>query len=100
LISLGPSIKDVRSQGGREVCSVRTFCGQGGDEGSSDEDVRTFWLKNLQIFRNLWCVRTDEGGLSSAVILRTRGRGSIFPDFVQMSYVRPLRDCKNRAYTN
>jgi len=41
------------------VCLVRTFCGQGG---SSDADVRTFWRKNLRIFRNLWCVRTDKGG--------------------------------------
>jgi len=38
---------------------MRTFCGQGG---FADADVRTFWCKKHQIFRNLWCVRTDKGG--------------------------------------
>jgi len=33
---------------------VRTFFGQGGGKGSSDAVVRTFWRKNIQIFRNLW----------------------------------------------
>jgi len=32
-----------------------------GGEGSSDADVRTFWCKKHQIFRNLWYVCMDKG---------------------------------------
>jgi len=35
----------------------------------------------------LWCVRTDKGGWASADILRTRGEGSIFSDFLRTSFV-------------
>jgi len=35
---------------------VQTFCRQGREEGSSDADVRLFF-----IFRDLWCIRTDKG---------------------------------------
>jgi len=53
----------------------------------SDADVRTFWDKKILIFRN-WCVRTDKGGGgSSADILRTTRRGSIFRDFVRKSFM-------------
>jgi len=39
-------------------------CGHFAEKGdSSKSDVRTFWYK-LWIFRNLWCVRTDKGGVS------------------------------------
>jgi len=38
-------------------------CGHFPDKrGSSDSNVRTFWFKNLRIFRKLWCVRTDKEG--------------------------------------
>jgi len=55
------SIKDVRSQGvgGFVQCGYLRAIREGS---SSDADVRTFWYKKLQIFRNLWCVRTDKGG--------------------------------------
>jgi len=50
------AVHKIRSQsGGREVCPVRTFCGQG-RKGSSDADVRIFGPKSLD-FRNLWCVQ-------------------------------------------
>jgi len=77
----GPSIKDVRSQGGGGLSSA--------DKGdSSDVDVRTFWCKNYRVFRNFWCVRTDKGeegvqGWASLYMLQTRGRRSIFGDFVR-----------------
>jgi len=53
---LGLSIKDVRNQGRREFVQNGHFS----DKGGSDADVRTFWYKNLRIFQNLWCVRTDK----------------------------------------
>jgi len=34
-----------------------------GGGGSSDADARTFDAKKLQVFRNLWFVRTDKGGM-------------------------------------
>jgi len=77
----GLSIKDVRSQG---VSSADKGIG-----GSLDVDIRTFWCKKHRIFRNLWCVRTEkkEGECrTSAHILRTRRRGSIFRDFVRTSF--------------
>jgi len=41
---------------------VWTFFGQGEVECSSDTDVYNFDQKMLQIFRILWCVRTDKEG--------------------------------------
>jgi len=66
----GPSIKDVRSQGGGD-CSLRTRrMGEGGREGS-DADVRTSCRKNLGFF--------EIYGVSA----RTKGERSIFRDFVR-----------------
>jgi len=73
-----PSIKNVRSPGGG---------------GSSDADVRTFWYKNLRIFRNLWCVRTDKGGgrLSKCGHFANKGEGVNFSRFcADVIYGRPL----------
>jgi len=66
LLCKGPSIKDVRNQGG--------FV-QFGQEGSSDADVRTFDAKNFGIFE------------SCGVSVRTRGRGLIFRDLVRTSFM-------------
>jgi len=86
-MNLGVVHKRHSQSGGGGVCSVRTFFGQGGEGGSLDADVRTFWCKTLRIFRNLWCVRTDRGGgRVNADILRTRG-GIIFRDFVRAFFM-------------
>jgi len=58
-----------------------------GGKGSSDADVRTFWRKNRRIFRNLWCVRTGEGVRPVRTFFGQGGRGSIFRDFVQTSFL-------------
>jgi len=60
------------------------------DKGSSSVvDVRTFWCKKLQIFRNLWCVRTDKvgGGLSKYGHFADKGMGVNFCDFVRTSFM-------------
>jgi len=50
------------------------------------KNVRTFWRNNLQIFRNLWCVRTDKGGGGCPV--RTKGGGGqFFEIFVRTSFM-------------
>jgi len=53
----GLSIKDVR---GQRVCALRTFYGT---RGSLMRTTALFGAKTL-IFWNLWCVRTDKGGLN------------------------------------
>jgi len=55
-------------------------CPDKGKGVSSDADVRTFWCKNLRIFRNLWYVRTDKGG-----------GGQFFTILCDVFYGRPLR---------
>jgi len=77
----GPSIKDVRSQGGGG-CPVRTFCGQGG--GVFFRCGRPHFLaQKHQIFRNLGCARTDKEGEVS----QDKGRGQFCAD---VFYGRPL----------
>jgi len=49
-----------------------------GEGGYSEADVRTFWRKELRIFWNLWCIRTDKG-IEPVRIFCGQGRGgSIF----------------------
>jgi len=53
------SINDVRSQGGEVV-----QCGHFADKGKEVLQMWTsklFGVTKLQIFQNLWCVRTDNG---------------------------------------
>jgi len=52
-VVLSIKTSEVRGEGG---CPVRTR----GEEGFSDEDVRTFVQKPSE-FSNLWCLRTDKG---------------------------------------
>jgi len=60
---MGPSLKDIRTQG-EGVYPVQTFCGQGvGELVTSDADVRTFWCKNVAIFEIYVCPH-GQGGLS------------------------------------
>jgi len=58
-----------------------------GERGSSDADVRTFGAKNFGIFRNLWFVLADKGGLSQCRHFADKGEGSIFRDFVRTSFM-------------
>jgi len=87
---LGPSIKDVCSQGGRGFVQ----CGHFADKeegGSSDVDVRTFWCKNLEFFEIYGVSARTRGCWASADILRTRGRGVNFSRFcADVFYRRPL----------
>jgi len=58
---------------------VRTYFGQGGRGVSSNADVRTFWRIQLQIFQNLWCVRTEKGGVEPVqTFFGKAGRGQFF----------------------
>jgi len=78
---------------GGGVCPVRTFCRQGGEGGSSDADVRTFWRKNLGFFEIYGVSAAIKGreGWSSMDILRTRGEGVNFSRFcADVFYGRPL----------
>jgi len=79
-LTLG-AVHKGRPQSGRFV-----KCGQGG---SSDADVRTFWCKNAKFFEiyGVSARTRGEGGSASADILRTRGRVSIFRDFVRTSFM-------------
>jgi len=64
------------------VCPVQTR-----RRGSSGANIRTFWCKKLRIFRNLWCVHTDKGGLSQCRHFSDKGEGSIFNGLVQTSFM-------------
>jgi len=66
-----------------------------GRRGSSGANVRTFCCRKLQIFQNLWCVRSPHGQEGREVELVQRffgqsGWGSIFRDFVDVFYGRSL----------
>jgi len=60
----------------------------------SDSDVLTFWYKTHQIFRNLWCVRTDkwEGVEPVRTFCGQGGRGQFFAIPCDVLYGRPLID--------
>jgi len=62
LCFIGAVHKRRPQSGGERVCPVRIFLGQRGREGSSCGRPHFLAKKNLRIFRNLWCVRTDKGG--------------------------------------
>jgi len=79
----GPSIKDVRNQGGLSSADK-------GWGGSSDADVRTIRYKKLPIFQNLWCVCTDKGGEGWATADKG-GRGQFFSILWNAFYGRPLK---------
>jgi len=85
---LGPSIKDVRSQGGGEFVQCGHFSDKWGG-GFSGADVRTFLSKKLRTFQNLWCVPhgQEKRGLSQCGHFADRGGGSIFRDFVRTPFM-------------
>jgi len=90
----GLSIKVVCSVG-EGGCPVLTFCGQGGKEVLQMRTSALFGTKNINFFRNLWCVRTDKEGWSQC------RQGGI--DFVRTSFMNgPLFtiNCKLESIRN
>jgi len=90
----GLSIKDVHSQGERTVCPVRIFCGQGEGDFFKCERLH-FWRNNLGFFE-IYGVSTRIRGFEPVVrtYFGQGGRGSIFRDFVQATFMDgPLGSC-------
>jgi len=68
-------VHKIRPQSrGKVFIQSRHFADKG-RRGSSDADVRTFWCKELRVFRNLWWVptRTRGMGLSQCGNLADKG---------------------------
>jgi len=79
------SVKVIRSQVVRGFCSVDILL-----SGHLDADVRNFGAKRLKIFlRFMVCPQRqgERGGLVSADVFLTGGRGKIFFDFVRTSFM-------------
>jgi len=67
-------------------------------EGFSDANV--LLLQNTKTFQRLRCFRTDKEELWQCRYLRTRGRVSIFRDFVRTSFMNGLQALFKFTFSN
>jgi len=87
-----PSIKDVRTRGGRGYVQCGPFADK---RGSSDADVRNFLMQKTayKLLKFMVCPAacTDEGGWTSVDIFRTSWRGHFSRVFAEVFYGLPVR---------